>query len=55
MHSLRIKFSYTHSYRFGKTLRFPCARDKPPREQKTLVAGSYRLRFPTGVFVFFLR
>jgi len=42
-------------YRSGNTLRFPRARDEPPHSQRTLVAGSHRLRFPAGVFVYFLR
>src|SRR5699024_11683367 len=39
----------------GNTLRFPRARDEPPHSQRTLAVGSHRLRFPAGVFVYFLR
>ena len=42
-------------YRFGNPLRFPRARDEPPHSQITLAVGSHRLRFPAGVFVYFLR
>src|SRR5699024_8428708 len=42
-------------YRSGNTLRFPRACDEPPHSQRTLAVGSHRLRFPAGVFVYFLR
>ena len=42
-------------YRYGNALRFPRARDEPPHSQKTLAVGSHRLRFPAGVYVYFLR
>jgi len=52
---LTQKLNCDISYRSGNTLRFPRARDEPPHSQRTLVVGSHRLRFPVGVFVYFLR
>ncbi len=45
----------TARIRCGNTLRFPRARAEPPRSQSTLSAGSHHLRFPAGVYVYFLR
>src|SRR5699024_12557782 len=51
---LTVDISFDISYRSGNTLRFPRARDEPPHSHRTLAEGSHRLRFPAGVFVYFL-
>src|SRR5699024_10394200 len=52
---LTLNLSVAAYIRRGSTLRFPRARDEPPHSQRTFAVGSHRLRFPAGVFMYFLR